>query len=123
MSNHHLICIKSLFKNKTMKNLFTLILLAAGVSLSASAQYRNDGYNNQNSYGYNQPNQNSYGYNQPNQNGNYGQPQQSNDYGYNDRGYNDRGYNDRGYNDRGYNDRGYNRRQRNNDYQRQAEYD
>ena len=98
-----------------MKKIFTLFLFAAGLTFTASAQYGNDRYNNQNSYP-------AY---QPDQNRSYGDRQQSNNYGYGDRqqSNNNYGYSDRGYNDRGYNDRGYNRRQRNDDYRRQAEYD
>ena len=97
-----------------MKKIFTLILFAAGLSFAASAQNRDDRYDNQD----------RYPVNQNDENGSYGDRQLSKDYGYNDRRYNDRRCNDRGYNDRGYNDRGYNdRRQRNEEYRRQAEYD
>ena len=92
-----------------MKKIFTLILFAAGLSFAASAQNRDDRYNNQD----------HYPVNQNDENGSYGDRQRSEDYGYNDRRYNDRRCNDRGYNDRGYNDR----RQRNEEYRRQAEYD
>jgi len=109
-----LISIKSLFqtlKITIMKKIFTLILFAAGISLTASAQYGNDRYNN------NQGRNDGY---QSGDNRSYGDRQQSNNnYGYNDRGYNDRGYNNRGYNDRRYNDR----RQREEEYRRQQEID
>lgn len=82
-----------------MKKIFTLILFAAGVSFTASAQNGNDRYNNQD----------RYPVNQSGDNWNNGNQQQSRDYGYNDRGYNDRRCNER--------------RQRNDDYRRQQEYD
>jgi hypothetical protein len=57
-----------------MKKIFTLILVAAGLSFNAaSAQNRNDRYNDQDRYQVNQPNDNR----------NYNGRQQSKDYGYN----------------------------------------
>jgi len=88
-----------------MKKLFTLLVFAAGLTITASAQYGNDRYGNQS----------GYPTNQSNDNWNYGQGQRSKDYGYN----NDRGYDNRGNNDRRYN----NRRQREEEYRRQQEID
>ncbi len=91
-----------------MKKIFTIILVSTGLFFTASAQNRNDRYDNQNGYPVNQTDQNRndrynnqdrYPANQPDQNWNYGGQQQSRDYGYNDR------------------------RQCNRDYRRQAEYD
>ncbi|MEO6252484.1 MAG: hypothetical protein ABIO79_04230 [Ferruginibacter sp.] len=90
-----------------MKKIFTMILFAAGISLAASAQNRDDRYNNQQSYPVYQQNDNW------NQNG----QQQSRDYGYSNR----RGRND-DYN-RHRRDDNYNRHRRNDDYNRQAECD
>jgi len=57
-----------------MKKIFTLILVAAGLSFNAaSAQNRNDRYNNDDRYQVNQPNDNR----------NYNERHQSKDYGYN----------------------------------------
>ena len=57
-----------------MKKIFTLILIAAGLSFNAaSAQNRNDRYNNDDRYQVNQPKDNR----------NYNERHQSKDYGYN----------------------------------------
>ncbi len=58
-----------------MKKIFTLILVATGLTFAASAQNRNDRYNDQDRYQVDQ--QNDYR--------NYNDRNQSKDYGYNDR--------------------------------------
>ncbi len=57
-----------------MKKIFTIALFAAGLTFTASAQNRNDRYNNQDHYQVNQS-----------ENRNYSGQQQSQDYAYNDR--------------------------------------
>jgi hypothetical protein len=66
-----------------MKKIFTLVLLAAGLTFTASAQNRNDRYNNQDGYQVKQSDQNrNSGYNNQ---GGYSDQQQSKNYAYNDR--------------------------------------
>jgi hypothetical protein len=85
-----------------MKKIFTFILIAAGLSFNAaSAQNRNERYNEQDRYQVNQPanNWDRNGRNQQNGNWNRNGRNQSGDYGNN------------------------NNRRGNNDYERQVEYD
>ena len=73
-----------------MKKIFTLFLFAAGLTLTASAQNRNDRYNSNDRYQVSQPVQNR----------NYGGQQQSNNYAYNDSRQSNQDYRGQAGNDR-----------------------